>query len=605
MKRKLREEQARLEVNVIENAVKFFTSELEAPHLQRRLACLENVKVLLDILPRPLFKDKVLSKLLDLLKILAELNAKVVDALFNALKEIIIEFPENIPELVELLISVTKIDNLALSRKGVEYLLILSADFQEEFVEERLVQLCVSLTKSSLFNTKVTGMLMIIEVYKLSNLHKFTLRSKFFDLAADESFLVRRAVAYNLPKLAEGLASEVMQSELFPVLHGLIQDEWENVRIEALVSIVAISQICNSSQKGHFIVKCYRAIAVDKSWRVRLRFVELIPDLTDHLGQELTEASIFDCFEALINDTYEEVQSACFMALCSAFTRVSSQKVEEAVFPLISSIMLSSEKSLVLRRKVANMIARMPSSLGRSHTFSLLVPLTYQLLHDPDEIIRCEVVVSLIAVGKSIGPQLMTKDLMGMLKEQLNAKYERLRLGVLESFTNLVILFDSFNYVNDFNEVYLTYLTDPAGCVRSYGLQNIRRIVDRFGEEWVHRTFVPKLSEVIAGDHKARYTALLSLKELSFDCELMQPLFKRLLLSDKVVYFHLEILEHIQANRTSCSQEQLEDMLLPLFEGSSGKVKKQARDLLGISEASLEPVVESPRLGRRLTLRHS
>ena len=116
------------------------------------------------------------------------------------------------------------------------------------------------------------------------------IRALFAQLCRDDTPMVRRAASASLAKLAAAMfeAGEQasLKQDLLPLFSALSTDEQDSVRLMGVENCAAMGKLLSQADNRAVLLPVIRAVAQDKSWRVRYVVAEHICELLPHVGPE-------------------------------------------------------------------------------------------------------------------------------------------------------------------------------------------------------------------------------------------------------------------------------------------------------------------------------
>ena len=220
--------------------------------------------------------------------------------------------------------------------------------------------------------------------------------------------MVRRATSSNLGELAISLhaAGEAahFKQDLLPLFATLSGDEQDSVRLLAVENCVAVGKLLTVSENqtavrgphAHCpqasrrstsrpatraqVLPIIRAVAQDKSWRVRYVVATHFCDLVPSVGEDVTKLEMLPTFVRLLQDGEAEVRTAAGFKVTVFSEMVSPELVLEHILPCVRE--LCADTSQHVRASVASVIMGLAPVVGKAGTIDHLLPLFLQLLKD-------------------------------------------------------------------------------------------------------------------------------------------------------------------------------------------------------------------------------
>ena len=112
----------------------------------------------------------------------------------------------------------------------------------------------------------------------------------FLQLCRDDTPMVRRAASAHLSKLAAAMRAagevEQLRQDVLPLFSVLSTDEQDSVRLMGVENCAAMGKLLSEHDNRDVVLPIIRAVAQDKSWRVRYVVAEHICELLPHVGPE-------------------------------------------------------------------------------------------------------------------------------------------------------------------------------------------------------------------------------------------------------------------------------------------------------------------------------
>merc|ERR1719230_2029964 len=104
--------------------------------------------------------------------------------------------------------------------------------------------------------------------------------------------MVRRAASSNLGKLASAVHAvgdvNHFRADLLPLFSALSADEQDSVRLLAVENCVRVGKLLSVPENKTAVLPIIRAVAQDRSWRVRYVVAENFCELVPPVGPDAT-----------------------------------------------------------------------------------------------------------------------------------------------------------------------------------------------------------------------------------------------------------------------------------------------------------------------------
>lgn len=157
--------------------------------------------------------------------------------------------------------------------QAVESLNKICEQLSPQQVESYFLPLTKHLSNADWFTSKVSGCGLYTAPYKkVSNERQADLRQQFGLLVHDETPMVRRQAATNMPGFVKAVDDdELVVEEMIPLFRHLVEDDQDSVRLLTVEILIAISEVVPAKKQASHgvLLDSLRKLITDKSWRVR------------------------------------------------------------------------------------------------------------------------------------------------------------------------------------------------------------------------------------------------------------------------------------------------------------------------------------------------
>lgn len=197
--------------------------------------------------------------------------------------------------------------------------------FNYDEIKDVILKTITNLLKSNNFQLKINGIHMIpvfiefINNNPSPNVNEINeeLKTQFQQSAEDESPLVKMALGNKLEEMAAALTFYPREKayqckfELLVdnVLHKLVNDEQDSVKINAIVNIGNLNE--DTFKKPDLIreiLPMLTSLAKDKSWRVRMALAQNFRKISLNYGEKLNLIELAKIIETLLKDKEADIQ---------------------------------------------------------------------------------------------------------------------------------------------------------------------------------------------------------------------------------------------------------------------------------------------------------
>ena len=83
--------------------------------------------------------------------------------------------------------------------------------------------------------------------------------------------------AYPEPSRKLPIGTKLVEEELAPIYRGMVVDEGESVRVNALKQTALLCKNAELATRALLLKECFTSCTRDKSWRVRIAAAESLP----------------------------------------------------------------------------------------------------------------------------------------------------------------------------------------------------------------------------------------------------------------------------------------------------------------------------------------
>lgn len=221
-------------------AIAILIDELKHEEVAHRVSSMQHLKQIADALGPERTQQELLPYLVDsCLDDEDEVLLAMAEQLAGFVKQV--GGAQNAHVLISPLEALANVEEPAVREKAVKGLVAVSQDMSAEQVHEYFFGLVKQLAKRDWFTSRITAAGLVPMVYSRisSSAGKQELKLVFVELAKDDTPMVRKSVAANMPKMVE-VSEEVDMKDLVPLFSSLVADEHDSVRLLACPIGIAI-----------------------------------------------------------------------------------------------------------------------------------------------------------------------------------------------------------------------------------------------------------------------------------------------------------------------------------------------------------------------------
>ena len=131
-------------------------------------------------------------------------------------------------------------------------------------------------------------------------------------LEKDQKNFVRGALAANILKLSSLVGIKKTNDFIFPIFLTLIKDENLEIRMTLINNLSELNKVIEINNIIESIMPSIKEISANKSWRVRIQIMEIIPVLAKLFNQQIFMNHIFPiCITSLTDSVFSIREAAC------------------------------------------------------------------------------------------------------------------------------------------------------------------------------------------------------------------------------------------------------------------------------------------------------
>lgn len=280
--------------------------------------------------------------------------------------------------------------------------------------------------------------------------------------------MIRRSVAIGLGKLSTKMKVDTYVQEILPLLKNLVNDDQDSVRLLCIESIVDISASFSRDLNKANIIPILIHMIRDRAWKIRMMISKNFGKIAEAMSTEIADNSLINIFSSLLSDPEGEVRCSATQNFVSFLKQVSKSKYPVMV-PHLQELV---KDSLPLVRVAAYEIVTLISEhLPKTEVKEKLIDgLISSFKTEKDNEVKIEMGRALTSCGLAMSTDFFTKvtnsDLTSLLKE----RSWRVRKEIYTMIVTLSVNSKSSQLFEvNFQEHFLTYLTDQAYQVRMHG----------------------------------------------------------------------------------------------------------------------------------------
>ncbi|PRP84552.1 phosphoprotein phosphatase A [Planoprotostelium fungivorum] len=432
--------------------------------------------------------------------------------------------PEHAASLLPPLESLAaSVEETTVREKAVESLNKIAEVIPAETFKDTFVLLVKRLASGDWFTSKTSAAGLFAVAYRRSgDDQKKELRrppshpssSLFFQLAKDETPMVRRAAATHFGALIKQMDKAQIKDEVLPIFSpGLANDEQDSVRLLVVNICSAIAPSFTYEENVQHVLPVALACAGDKSWRVRYMVADRFCELAKALGPEITKNNLLPAFSKLLKDNEPEVRTAAAFKVQGFASLIPVDLIIKSVLPGVRELV--HDPSQHVRAALASNIMGLAPIFQKDKTIEYLIDIFLALLKDEFPDVRLNIIAKLDAIS-SVGIDLLAQSLLPAIVDLAEDRQWRVRLAIIEYIPLLGSQLGIQFFDEKLSNLCLTWLGDSVFAIREAAALNVKKLAEVFGTEWAKNNIIPKvLSLYTHPNYLYRMTTLFSIGQLA------------------------------------------------------------------------------------------
>ena len=170
------------------------------------------------------------------------------------------------------------------------------------------------------------------------------------NLEKDQKNFVKGALTANALKICELIGPKKTNDYIFPVFLTLIKDENIEIRMSLINNLPELNKVIDINNIIESIMPPIKEISANKSWRVRIQIMEIVPVLAKLFNQHLLMSNIFPiCITSLMDSVFSIREASCKLFV-TIYKDVKNEEFEKKLLEKLNELCLSS--SYLLRNTV-------------------------------------------------------------------------------------------------------------------------------------------------------------------------------------------------------------------------------------------------------------
>ena len=161
-------------------------------------------------------------------------------------------------------------------------------------------------------------------------------------LEKDQKNFVNGALASNVLKICELIGPKKTNDYIFPIFLTLIKDENIEIRMSLINNLSELNKVIEINNIIESIMPPIKEISANKSWRVRIQIMEIVPVLAKLFNQHLFMTNIFPiCITSLMDSVFSIREASCKLFV-TIYKDTKNEEFEKKLLEKLNELCLSS-----------------------------------------------------------------------------------------------------------------------------------------------------------------------------------------------------------------------------------------------------------------------
>lgn len=383
------------------------------------------------------------------------------------------KYYEDIFYLLNLTQQYTTDSNPNVRQAAMDALIEIGYLLDEEDVKPRLLPIVKSLAKDRTEEEhRVEGAILLNE---LAPVMKKDLCINFAipyiqELAEDENFRVRKAVASHLGKICKTVGVEVTTEKILPLFEKLSNNELWGVRKACLESLVDISENISNEKRIEVLVPIFQRFIKDTRWVEMAAYQYLGKFIFTFYNHEVPDV-LLQCFKSMPESNDHNTHCAHYFPAV-LYTTGKEKWVDELYEPYTK---LMKSENIKVRKSLSASLHEIASILGTELTETYLMEAFDLFLKDLSEV-KFGVVASIAKFFSVLSPDTRKEKIQDLLEIQREKKW-RFRKLLAKQIDSLFTLYSPSDILEYIMPLFIALRKDDVASVRKTVIKGIPSII--------------------------------------------------------------------------------------------------------------------------------
>lgn len=403
------------------------------------------------------------------------------------------EHYEDIFYLLNLIQQYTTDSNPNVRQAAMDALIDIGYLLDEKDVKPRLLPIVKSLAKDRTEEEhRVEGAILLNE---LAPVMKKELCINFAipyiqELAEDDNFRVRKAVASHLGKICKAVGMEETTEKILPLFEKLSNNELWGVRKACLESLVDISENISNEKRIEVLVPIFQRFIKDTRWVEMAAYQYLGKFIFTFYNHEVPDI-LLQSFKSMPESNDHNTHCAHYFPAV-LYTIGKEKWVDELHEPY--TILIKSE-NVKVRKSLSASLHEIASILGTELTETYIMEAFDLFLKDLTEV-KFGVVANIAKFFSVLSPE-VRKEKIGDLLEIQREKKWRFRKLLAKQIDSLFSLYSSNEILEYILPLFISLRKDDVASVRKAVVKGIPGIIKTIqGDQELLETFIKELNSM-------------------------------------------------------------------------------------------------------------
>jgi len=239
------------------------------------------------------------------------------------------------------------------------------------------------------------------------------------EASEDRSWRVRLTVAKNFDQLCAAFGPEITASHLMAPFIGLMKDNEQEVRKEAVKVIELMLNLpvpLTSEQVQQHILPQFQSLGLDPGQPVRAALAQVLGPVAKMLGRDITQRSLLSLISDLLQDEFHDVRLNIVSHAGLICEVLSADGLVHSLIHSLQSLIMDNHWRI--RQRVVEQMPKLARIFGVEMFQSKLEALFLSSLRDSVHSVRLSAINHLKEIAECFGAQWIVEHLLPKIVEQ-------------------------------------------------------------------------------------------------------------------------------------------------------------------------------------------